>query len=160
MTSIAPGGNDPSGDGWVAVTALHDLFTVTTPDLPSRARGRYEHDVMSFGFDRVNENDWSGWRSVEWTVDGHRLAATAFAFAGAWVAYTRTSDTIVQVLGVRDPVPVQLEQISDTAEYHFDAAQPIEFPETLQRSRTAAWGHPDPSENPWPRHADHDMFLN
>jgi hypothetical protein len=154
------------GDGAreVAFTTLFKLVNLTLPapaDRPSAA------DYLRRLVELVESeaDDHAAWPQATWLVDGRTVNAHVFEWAGAWAGFTTELDDVaVVVLAAAIAADsMTLARVLDTQEYHFNATQPITFPEDLANSKATAFGHDGGSTAPvratregwWPRHADH-----
>lgn len=97
----------------VARRGVHALLDFTVPvDEPSLV-----------GLKTILGNVRPEWAEVEWTIDGARVPARVWRFAGAWVGWASAGDLGVVVLGT-DEREIELERV-DSRDYGFAPGAPI-----------------------------------
>ncbi|GAA3000760.1 hypothetical protein [Actinokineospora diospyrosa] len=128
--------------------ALVDI-TLPTEDL-SVASASAEHATRA-------AQDHGNWRAAEWVVDGGRVEARVWKFAGGWTGFAVLGDVTVVLVGVGVGVDPGLSKLNDTRAYGFDHTVPID--RAHHRGEQRQWVEsllPRPNRA---RHADHTALV-
>jgi len=143
----------------VAFTAARWLLGVTDPgtSLDEAARQRCRRNSVPFMDEQANA--WTTWSPATWSVDNRQMQARVLRWAGAWAGFiTDLPDAgliaIAQRLSADDLDLVRV----DPSAYHFAVESPINYPNTLESSRSAAGGTLPPAGD-WPLHPDHAQLT-
>ena len=157
--STAAAGIEPVQE--VAFTAMFALVSRTAPELHGDARRAYWQRAVNLADE--GSRSYGAWPTVPWEVDGAAVEARYFVWAGAWAGFTTDVADVAIVLfasGV-PPESLALARIDDSSSYHFEAREPLAYPDVLEASvATALAAAATPAERySWPLHPDQERLL-
>ncbi|PXY32647.1 hypothetical protein [Prauserella muralis] len=125
--AMCPGGGDPLAE--VAFSGAFGLVNLTLPDSSvPRPDGLIPALVEHAERQAKLHRDWA---RVGWDVDGTRVGARVWRFAGAWAGFTDAlEETYVVAVGIGvEPEGLRLDRVTGTAAYGIDFGAPLSLVE-------------------------------
>jgi hypothetical protein len=134
-----PRGGDPLAE--VAFSAAFGLVNLTLPDVSvPRPDGLIAAMVEHAEAEAAKHDQWS---KALWEIDGKRVPASVWSFAGAWAGFTEVlPEAYIAVVGIGvHPSDLRLVRVTDAAAYAMRFDAPLDLGELGRRKydRPESW---------------------